>query len=82
VAVTRYLDADVDVAADFYVNVLGFELAQRWGAALRDGKALSRNALAGRSGQFCRAATHRRFETRAGRLQTADSASRRMRGTR
>ena len=36
-AVVRYLVADVDAAA-FYVNVIGFELVERW-AAVRDGKA-------------------------------------------
>jgi catechol 2,3-dioxygenase-like lactoylglutathione lyase family enzyme len=31
VAVVRYLVADVDVAVAFYVDTLGFELAERWG---------------------------------------------------
>ena len=29
--VVRYLVADVDVAVTFYVNMLGFELVERWG---------------------------------------------------
>jgi catechol 2,3-dioxygenase-like lactoylglutathione lyase family enzyme len=31
-AVVRYLVADVDVAVAFYIDMLGFELAERWGA--------------------------------------------------
>jgi catechol 2,3-dioxygenase-like lactoylglutathione lyase family enzyme len=31
VAVVRYLVADVDAAVAFYVNVIGFELVERWG---------------------------------------------------
>jgi catechol 2,3-dioxygenase-like lactoylglutathione lyase family enzyme len=30
-AVVRYLVADVDVAVAFYIDMLGFELAERWG---------------------------------------------------
>ncbi len=30
-AVIRYLVSDVDVAAAFYINVLGFELVEKWG---------------------------------------------------
>ena len=30
-AVVRYLVADVDVAIAFYLNILGFELVERWG---------------------------------------------------
>ncbi len=30
-AVIRYLVSDVDVAVDFYVDTLGFELVQKWG---------------------------------------------------
>ena len=30
-AVVRYLVSDVDVAVEFYVNMLGFELVERWG---------------------------------------------------
>ena len=30
-AVVRYLVADVDAAVAFYVNVIGFELVERWG---------------------------------------------------
>ncbi len=30
-AVVRYLVADVDVAVGFYINLLGFELVERWG---------------------------------------------------
>ena len=30
-AVVRYLVADVDVAVAFYINMLGFELVERWG---------------------------------------------------
>ena len=30
-AVVRYLVVDVDVAVDFYINMLGFELVERWG---------------------------------------------------
>lgn len=30
-AVVRYLVADVDVAIAFYLNMLGFELVERWG---------------------------------------------------
>lgn len=30
-AVIRYLVHDVDVAVEFYVNVLGFELLEQWG---------------------------------------------------
>ncbi len=32
-AVVRYLVNDVDIAVKFYVDTLGFELAQRWGPA-------------------------------------------------
>ena len=32
-AVVRYLVIDVDVAAGFYIDVLGFELVERWGPA-------------------------------------------------
>jgi catechol 2,3-dioxygenase-like lactoylglutathione lyase family enzyme len=32
VAVIRYLVNDVDVAVEFYIKVLGFELVQQWGA--------------------------------------------------
>ena len=31
-AVVRYLVANVDAAVGFYVDVLGFELVERWGA--------------------------------------------------
>jgi catechol 2,3-dioxygenase-like lactoylglutathione lyase family enzyme len=31
VAVVRYLVADVDAALAFYIDVLGFELVQKWG---------------------------------------------------
>jgi len=31
VAVIRYLVNDVDVALEFYVNMLGFELVEKWG---------------------------------------------------
>jgi catechol 2,3-dioxygenase-like lactoylglutathione lyase family enzyme len=31
VAVVRYLVADVDVAMAFYIDMLGFELVERWG---------------------------------------------------
>jgi catechol 2,3-dioxygenase-like lactoylglutathione lyase family enzyme len=31
VAVIRYLVNDVDVALEFYINVLGFELVEKWG---------------------------------------------------
>jgi catechol 2,3-dioxygenase-like lactoylglutathione lyase family enzyme len=31
VAVVRYLVADVDAAVAFYVDVIGFELVERWG---------------------------------------------------
>jgi catechol 2,3-dioxygenase-like lactoylglutathione lyase family enzyme len=31
-AVIRYLVADVDAATAFYVDVLGFELVEKWGA--------------------------------------------------
>jgi catechol 2,3-dioxygenase-like lactoylglutathione lyase family enzyme len=30
-AVVRYLVADVDAAAAFYIDVLGFELVEKWG---------------------------------------------------
>ena len=30
-AVIRYLVNDVDVALEFYINILGFELVERWG---------------------------------------------------
>src|SRR6202030_501523 len=30
-AVIRYLVNDVDVALEFYVNILGFELVEKWG---------------------------------------------------
>ena len=30
-AVIRYLVHDVDVAVEFYINVLGFELLEQWG---------------------------------------------------
>jgi catechol 2,3-dioxygenase-like lactoylglutathione lyase family enzyme len=30
-AVVRYLVADVDVAVGFYIDLLGFELIERWG---------------------------------------------------
>ncbi|SRR6266567_3550068 len=30
-AVIRYLVGDVDVAVQFYINILGFELVQQWG---------------------------------------------------
>ena len=30
-AIVRYLVGDVDVAVAFYVDVVGFELAERWG---------------------------------------------------
>jgi catechol 2,3-dioxygenase-like lactoylglutathione lyase family enzyme len=30
-ATIRYLVSDVDVAVEFYVNILGFELVERWG---------------------------------------------------
>jgi catechol 2,3-dioxygenase-like lactoylglutathione lyase family enzyme len=30
-AVIRYLVSDVDVALEFYVNILGFELVEKWG---------------------------------------------------
>ena len=30
-AVIRYLVSDVDVAAAFYTNILGFELVEKWG---------------------------------------------------
>jgi len=30
-AVIRYLVSDVDVAVEFYVDVLGFELVEKWG---------------------------------------------------
>jgi catechol 2,3-dioxygenase-like lactoylglutathione lyase family enzyme len=31
VAVIRYLVSDVDVAVQFYINILGFELVEKWG---------------------------------------------------
>ena len=31
-AVIRYLVNDVDVALEFYINILGFELVEKWGA--------------------------------------------------
>jgi catechol 2,3-dioxygenase-like lactoylglutathione lyase family enzyme len=31
VAVIRYLVNDVDVALEFYINILGFELVEKWG---------------------------------------------------
>jgi catechol 2,3-dioxygenase-like lactoylglutathione lyase family enzyme len=31
VAVIRYLVNDVDVALEFYINILGFELVKKWG---------------------------------------------------
>jgi len=31
VAVIRYLVNDVDVALEFYMNILGFELVEKWG---------------------------------------------------
>ena len=31
-AVIRYLVADIDVAVAFYVDMLGFEVVERWGA--------------------------------------------------
>jgi catechol 2,3-dioxygenase-like lactoylglutathione lyase family enzyme len=31
VAVIRYLVSDVDVALEFYINILGFELVEKWG---------------------------------------------------
>jgi catechol 2,3-dioxygenase-like lactoylglutathione lyase family enzyme len=31
VAVIRYLVSDVDVAVEFYINMLGFELVEKWG---------------------------------------------------
>jgi catechol 2,3-dioxygenase-like lactoylglutathione lyase family enzyme len=31
VAVIRYLVGDVDVAVEFYINTLGFELVEKWG---------------------------------------------------
>jgi catechol 2,3-dioxygenase-like lactoylglutathione lyase family enzyme len=31
VAVIRYLVSDVDVAVEFYINILGFELVEKWG---------------------------------------------------
>jgi catechol 2,3-dioxygenase-like lactoylglutathione lyase family enzyme len=31
VAVIRYLVSDVDVAVEFYTNILGFELVEKWG---------------------------------------------------
>ena len=30
-AVIRYLVNDVDVALEFYINILGFELVEKWG---------------------------------------------------
>ena len=30
-AVIRYLVSDVDVAVEFYIGILGFELVERWG---------------------------------------------------
>ena len=30
-AVIRYLVSDVDVAVEFYISILGFELVERWG---------------------------------------------------
>ena len=30
-AVIRYLVSDVDVAVEFYINILGFELVEKWG---------------------------------------------------
>jgi catechol 2,3-dioxygenase-like lactoylglutathione lyase family enzyme len=30
-AVIRYLVSDVDVAVDFYIDMLGFELVKKWG---------------------------------------------------
>jgi len=30
-AVIRYLVSDVDVALEFYINILGFELVEKWG---------------------------------------------------
>jgi catechol 2,3-dioxygenase-like lactoylglutathione lyase family enzyme len=30
-AVIRYLVSDVDVAVDFYIDMLGFELVEKWG---------------------------------------------------
>jgi catechol 2,3-dioxygenase-like lactoylglutathione lyase family enzyme len=32
VAVIRYLVNDVDVAVEFYIKLLGFELVQQWGS--------------------------------------------------
>jgi catechol 2,3-dioxygenase-like lactoylglutathione lyase family enzyme len=32
VAVIRYLVNDVDVAVNFYVKLLGFELVEQWGS--------------------------------------------------
>ncbi len=31
VAVIRYLASNVDVAVEFYINILGFELVEKWG---------------------------------------------------
>jgi catechol 2,3-dioxygenase-like lactoylglutathione lyase family enzyme len=31
VAVIRYLVSDVDVGVEFYTNILGFELVEKWG---------------------------------------------------
>jgi len=31
VAVVRYLVSDVDIAVEFYINMLGFDLVERWG---------------------------------------------------
>ncbi len=46
----RYLVHDVDAALAFYVGALGFELTERWGAAVRDGPTRRPDALAVRAG--------------------------------
>ena len=68
-AVIRYLVSDVDVAVDFYVNTLGFELVQKWGPPFAMVKRGDLTLWLSGPGQFGRAAAYGWLQASAGRLE-------------
>jgi catechol 2,3-dioxygenase-like lactoylglutathione lyase family enzyme len=66
VAVIRYLVSDVNVGVEFYTNILGFELVEKWGPPFA---MVKRGDLILWLRQFRLTSASRWFQTGVGRLE-------------